>query len=142
MSSTELPQCVSADPVISPSRPVRPKFHHQNTSDRLRESLRRPPSFSLASNICKGRKSIFKELGLDGLDTTVTPSASSSTGSGDCGPSVVADGQKGEGEPTMVVDHDASPQSPTPSTDSKPRYAELEEWSDLIVDSGIEFGWP
>jgi hypothetical protein len=42
---------------------TRPKFHQQNTADRLREG--RPPSFTIASNIRKGRRSIFKEVGLD-----------------------------------------------------------------------------
>ncbi|KAH6856328.1 hypothetical protein B0I37DRAFT_351400 [Chaetomium sp. MPI-CAGE-AT-0009] len=34
------------------------------TEDRIREGLGRPPSFSMSSKITKGRKSIFKELGL------------------------------------------------------------------------------
>ncbi|KAK6213689.1 kelch domain-containing protein [Colletotrichum tabaci] len=45
---------------------TRPRFNSQNTSDRLREgSGLRPPPFSMVSNIKKGRKSVFKELGLD-----------------------------------------------------------------------------
>ncbi|KAL0936203.1 kelch domain-containing protein [Colletotrichum truncatum] len=45
---------------------VRPKFNSQNTSDRLREgSGLRPSRFGMVSNIKKGRKSVFKELGLD-----------------------------------------------------------------------------
>lgn len=51
--------------------PQRPRFNHQNTLDRLRESeLRRP---SMTSRIRKDRKSIFREVGLDsvGGDGTV-----------------------------------------------------------------------
>ncbi|KZL65307.1 kelch domain-containing protein [Colletotrichum tofieldiae] len=45
---------------------VRPRFNSHNTSDRLREgSGLRPQPFSMVSNIKKGRKSVFKELGLD-----------------------------------------------------------------------------
>lgn len=45
--------------------PVRPKFNSHITSDRLREGagLRLPP---FASNIQKGRTSVFREMGLDG----------------------------------------------------------------------------
>ncbi|KAK1992882.1 hypothetical protein LX36DRAFT_554781, partial [Colletotrichum falcatum] len=48
---------------------ARPRFNSQNTSDRLREGsgLRSQP-LSMASNIKKGRKSVFKELGLDADD--------------------------------------------------------------------------
>lgn len=44
--------------------PVRPKFNSHITSDRLREGagLRLPP---FASNIQKGRTSVFRELGLE-----------------------------------------------------------------------------
>lgn len=45
--------------------PVRPRFDHHHTNDRLREGLPRPPIFSMASNIRKDRKSVFIELGLD-----------------------------------------------------------------------------
>lgn len=51
-----------------PPPPARPKFNHQYTSDRLREGLQTPPPFSMASNIRRDRKSIFKELGLDADD--------------------------------------------------------------------------
>src|ERR1700753_1160132 len=44
---------------------IRPRFNHQNTVDRLRESSTRPPSFTMVSGIRKGRKSMFKEVGLD-----------------------------------------------------------------------------
>ncbi|OAA80632.1 hypothetical protein LEL_00177 [Akanthomyces lecanii RCEF 1005] len=44
--------------------PVRPKFNSHITSDRLREGagLRLPP---FASNIQKGRTSVFREMGLE-----------------------------------------------------------------------------
>ncbi|KAI1470934.1 uncharacterized protein F4812DRAFT_283032 [Daldinia caldariorum] len=41
----------------------RPRFNSLVTSDRLREGSR-PPRFSMGSNIRKGRRSIFKEVGL------------------------------------------------------------------------------
>lgn len=66
-------------PPRSHSAPVRPRFHHQVTSDRLRESsvLRTPP-FKMSGNIRKGRRSIFKELGLDDdYADSYTPSANS-----------------------------------------------------------------
>ncbi|KAK0636614.1 hypothetical protein B0T17DRAFT_613323 [Bombardia bombarda] len=53
------------DPEISFTHPSRPKFHHQYTNDRIREGSGRPPSFSMSTNIKKGRKSVFKEVGLD-----------------------------------------------------------------------------
>ncbi|KAK1771452.1 hypothetical protein QBC33DRAFT_554620 [Phialemonium atrogriseum] len=56
------------DSEIRPAPPTRPSFHHQYTSDRLREGFQRPPPLSMASNIRKDRKSIFKELGLDAAD--------------------------------------------------------------------------
>ncbi|KAI0002798.1 hypothetical protein F4779DRAFT_622099 [Xylariaceae sp. FL0662B] len=43
--------------------PERPTFNSHVTGDRLRESSNLP-SFSMASNIRKGRRSIFKEVGL------------------------------------------------------------------------------
>ncbi|KAK4110248.1 hypothetical protein N656DRAFT_285538 [Canariomyces notabilis] len=55
----------SSDPDILSSGPVRPKFHHRHTNDRIREGSRGPSSFPMASKITKNRKSIFKELGLD-----------------------------------------------------------------------------
>ncbi|XWW93034.1 hypothetical protein V2A60_000962 [Cordyceps javanica] len=47
--------------------PVRPKFNSQLTSDRLREGagLRLPPFAVRASNIQKGRRSVFREMGLE-----------------------------------------------------------------------------
>ncbi|KAH7326621.1 hypothetical protein B0I35DRAFT_139937 [Stachybotrys elegans] len=58
----------------SPS-PARPQFHHQITSDRLRESSRVwIPPFAMNTKIRKGRRSIFKELGLDD-DRACDPSA-------------------------------------------------------------------
>ncbi|KAF4777573.1 kelch domain-containing protein [Colletotrichum scovillei] len=45
---------------------VRPRFNSHNTSDRLREgSGLRPKAYPMVSNIKKGRKSVFKEVGLD-----------------------------------------------------------------------------
>ncbi|RDA83071.1 hypothetical protein CP532_2555 [Ophiocordyceps camponoti-leonardi (nom. inval.)] len=54
----------------SPStRPVRPSFNSHLTSDRLREGagLYLPPPFRTdrASNLRKGRTSVFKEMGLE-----------------------------------------------------------------------------
>ncbi|KAK1755873.1 hypothetical protein QBC47DRAFT_446315 [Echria macrotheca] len=48
--------------------PPRPKFHHQNTNDRIREGSQRPVSFHMISKIKKDRKSVFRELGLDSDD--------------------------------------------------------------------------
>lgn len=53
------------DSEILPGRPVRPKFHHRCTNDRIREGFGRPSSFSMSSKITKNRKSVFRELGLD-----------------------------------------------------------------------------
>jgi len=127
-----------AGPEITPfSPPARPKFNHQYTSDRLREGLERPLSFSMASNIRKDRKSIFRELGLDAYET----------------PEVVLTKSSTEGElPELMqqasasTDHTAGPRrrdsrwtdgaasprlqrtpsrSPTRSSDEKPWYAKL-----------------
>ncbi|KAM3466975.1 hypothetical protein MY5147_000305 [Beauveria neobassiana] len=48
--------------------PVRPKFNSHITSDRLREGagLRLPPFAVRVSNIQKDRRSVFRELGLEG----------------------------------------------------------------------------
>ncbi|KAK3688297.1 hypothetical protein B0T22DRAFT_527766 [Podospora appendiculata] len=62
----------SADSELPFHPPVRPKFHHQYTVDRIREGSGRPPSFSMTGKIPKDRKSVFKELGLD--NETNTPS--------------------------------------------------------------------
>ncbi|KAK3323721.1 hypothetical protein B0T19DRAFT_212537 [Cercophora scortea] len=62
----------SANSELSFHPPVRPKFHHQYTIDRIREGSGRPPSFSMTGKISKDRKSVFKELGLD--NETNTPS--------------------------------------------------------------------
>ncbi|KAH8886917.1 hypothetical protein GQ53DRAFT_750116 [Thozetella sp. PMI_491] len=68
MSFVNLPRCPSDSQIhFIPLR--RPGFHHQNTTDRLREGSGRPPSFSMVSKIKKDRKSMFKELGLDTDDT-------------------------------------------------------------------------
>ncbi|KAK3987573.1 hypothetical protein QBC44DRAFT_117838 [Cladorrhinum sp. PSN332] len=64
---TQLPKSPS-DPEISSAhpRPVRPKFHHSCTNDRLRESSRSHLFLSsMSGKIRKDRKSVFKELGLD-----------------------------------------------------------------------------
>lgn len=65
----------SSEPEIPSCRPVRPKFHHRCTDDRIREGFGRPPSFSMSSKITRDRKSVFRELGLD----TDEPSASYSS---------------------------------------------------------------
>ncbi|KAK4169952.1 hypothetical protein QBC43DRAFT_39501 [Cladorrhinum sp. PSN259] len=68
MPPTQLPKSTS-DPEISSThpRPVRPKFHHSCTNDRLREGSRfgTPLFLSMSGKIRKDRKSVFKELGLD-----------------------------------------------------------------------------
>jgi hypothetical protein len=46
--------------------PIRPQFNSHRTCDRLREGTGlQPKSFSMASKLRKGRKSVFKEIGLD-----------------------------------------------------------------------------
>lgn len=64
MSFVNLSKCPS-DPELPPVPAVRPRFHHQNTNDRIREGSNRPTSFHMVSKIRKDRKSVFKELGLD-----------------------------------------------------------------------------
>lgn len=44
---------------------VRPRFHHLNTQDRLRESAQKPFSISMFRKIPRDQKSVFKELGLE-----------------------------------------------------------------------------
>jgi len=71
-SFVNLGKCQS-DPELSCSNnrpPVRPRFHHLNTNDRIREGSGRPPTFSMLGKIRKDRKSVFKELGLDEDDST------------------------------------------------------------------------
>ncbi|KAM5356117.1 hypothetical protein ACJ41O_002763 [Fusarium nematophilum] len=59
--------------------PVRPQFNSQRTSDRLRESSTfAEPPFKMGGNIRKGRKSIFKEIGLDDDFGYPTPSSAPS----------------------------------------------------------------
>ncbi|KAI1641114.1 hypothetical protein F4809DRAFT_636885 [Biscogniauxia mediterranea] len=53
-----------SDPGGQQHAPHRPTFNSHITSDRLRESSRLPV-VPMASNIRKGRKSIFREMGLD-----------------------------------------------------------------------------
>ncbi|KAB5572591.1 hypothetical protein GE09DRAFT_1269550 [Coniochaeta sp. 2T2.1] len=132
------------DSEISFSPPVRPKFHHHNTNDRLRESSSRPPSFSMISNIRKDRRSMFKELGLDTDGHTtytngiidkefaeLTGLASASTDRTSESNSERA--PRGDGRPQDAQsprginnnnNQDASPQSAT-STGSKPWYSRL-----------------
>ncbi|KEY64791.1 hypothetical protein S7711_08070 [Stachybotrys chartarum IBT 7711] len=58
--------CRAASP---PRLLTRPHFHHQITSDRLREGARAgKPPFTMNTKIRRGRRSIFKELGLDDHD--------------------------------------------------------------------------
>lgn len=55
--------------ISPPLRHTRPKFDTHNTSDRLSEGLKlRPSPFSMIGNIKKGRKSIFREVGLVDVD--------------------------------------------------------------------------
>ncbi|KAK5653939.1 hypothetical protein OQA88_7864 [Cercophora sp. LCS_1] len=64
MSFVNSSKCPS-DPELPPRPAARPRFHHQNTNDRIRESSDRPNSFHIVSKIKKDRKSVFKEIGLD-----------------------------------------------------------------------------
>ncbi|KAF5026503.1 hypothetical protein F66182_1425 [Fusarium sp. NRRL 66182] len=68
----------SASAFLAP--PARPRFNSQRTSDRLRESqIFLPLQFKMGGAIRKGRRSIFKEVGLENdLDF---PSSSSSSAS-------------------------------------------------------------
>lgn len=51
---------------VSGQHTSRPKFNSQNTSDRLREgTVFDPPPFRMVGNIRKGRRSVFKETGLE-----------------------------------------------------------------------------
>jgi hypothetical protein len=64
MSLANLSKCPS-EPDIPLRPPARPKFHHHNTNDRIREGSGRPLSIHMIAKIRKDRKSVFKELGLD-----------------------------------------------------------------------------
>ncbi|RCI07880.1 hypothetical protein L249_5874 [Ophiocordyceps polyrhachis-furcata BCC 54312] len=66
----------STTPATTPaSRPVRPSFNSHVTSDRLREGagLYLPPPFRTdrASNLRKGRTSVFKEMGLEACQVQI-----------------------------------------------------------------------
>ena len=51
---------------VSGKQVSRPRFDSQKTSDRLREgTVFEPPPFAMGGNIRKGRRSVFKETGLD-----------------------------------------------------------------------------
>ncbi|KAK3398351.1 hypothetical protein B0T20DRAFT_392755 [Sordaria brevicollis] len=65
MSFVKLSKCPS-NPETPTFHHVRPRFHHNNTHDRIREGSERHPSLSMMTGkIKKGRKSVFKELDLD-----------------------------------------------------------------------------
>lgn len=66
--AANLGKCTS-EPDIPLRPPVRPKFHHHNTNDRIREGSGRPLSVHMIGKIRKDRKSVFKELGLDTDDS-------------------------------------------------------------------------
>lgn len=53
----------SLEPVILEIKPIRPRFDSKLTSDRLREGSAASP-IQMVSNIRKGRKSVFREVGL------------------------------------------------------------------------------
>jgi hypothetical protein len=61
MSFSKVPNTSFKSDTLNTQPIRRPRFDSKLTSDRLRESS---TSFSMASNISKGRKSIFKEMGL------------------------------------------------------------------------------
>ncbi|KAI3337749.1 hypothetical protein F4824DRAFT_461589 [Ustulina deusta] len=66
MTSTQARHSTS-DPGEQRPRFERPRFNSQITSDRLAEGSRFV-SFVRSGKICKGRKSVFREMGLDGDD--------------------------------------------------------------------------
>ncbi|KAI1503772.1 hypothetical protein F5X99DRAFT_89796 [Biscogniauxia marginata] len=66
-----------SDPGGQQHAPERPTFNSHVTADRLRESSRLP-AMPMASNIRKGRKSIFKEMGLGQEEDDDTRGASTS----------------------------------------------------------------
>ncbi|KAI1335029.1 hypothetical protein F5Y15DRAFT_428518 [Xylariaceae sp. FL0016] len=66
MTFTKIPHS-NSDPGDQKRRLERPRFNSLLTSDRLREGQSLPP-VSMVSSIRKGRKSIFKEMGLDEMD--------------------------------------------------------------------------
>ncbi|KAL2130363.1 hypothetical protein VTI74DRAFT_6567 [Chaetomium olivicolor] len=141
MPYVQLPKS-SSDPEIPTSCPPRPRFHHRCTNDRIREGSGRPPSFSMSSKITKGRKSVFRELGLDadeprgpslseqafnelmGLTSPTSihaPESGNDNASGD-GKSDTERQQQQQGQD----DRDQFPQSPTsPSTSQRPWYSRL-----------------
>lgn len=140
MPYVELPKS-SPDPEISPSHPVRPRFHHRCTEDRIREGSGKPPSFSMSRKANKERKSVFKELGLE----TDEPSGPYSSEhefaelTGVASPlrahapersNNASDDEKSETETQQAQqeqdERDAFPQSPTsPSASQRPWYAKL-----------------
>ncbi|KAI8684036.1 hypothetical protein NCS57_00069000 [Fusarium keratoplasticum] len=68
MSMLKSPTPANAALLMPPNcgSPVRPRFNSQRTSDRLRESSTFiTPPFKMGGNIRKGRRSVFKEVGLD-----------------------------------------------------------------------------
>ncbi|KAK3353346.1 hypothetical protein B0T25DRAFT_456655 [Lasiosphaeria hispida] len=145
MSSVTLSKC-SSDPEIplrtGPPGPVRPRFHHQYTNDRIREGSGRPPSFQMIGKIRKDRKSVFKEIGLDdddprlsyliekefgeltGLASPHTPRASAErrqeNESDDGRSETERQGEHGQGQ-----DDGDSLRSPTSPSSQKPWYSRL-----------------
>ncbi|KAI0015903.1 hypothetical protein F4780DRAFT_37919 [Xylariomycetidae sp. FL0641] len=75
MTFTKISHSLS-DPGGRRQAPERPPFNSSITADRLRESSKLPP-LPMGSSVRKGRKSIFREIGLDEEDE----------GSGRCNPS-------------------------------------------------------
>ncbi|GAB1319191.1 Kelch repeat-containing protein [Madurella fahalii] len=128
-----------SEPEIPPGRPVRPKFHHRCTNDRIREGFGRPSSFPMSSKITKNRKSVFRELGLDTDEPSVpysseheycgrglaSPTSTYATEPSNDDPSNdrESDTETNRAEQQMQVDENEQPTSP--STSRRPWYSRL-----------------
>ncbi|KAK6718180.1 hypothetical protein SNK05_001340 [Fusarium graminearum] len=100
--------------------PARPRFNSQRTSDRLREAQTFvTPPFKMGGAIRKGRRSIFKEVGLEhDLDYPTSASAPSLLLSEQ--PDTQDSGQHSTDTPTLEQDNDSNQQRPRQSSLSSP----------------------
>lgn len=135
----KLPYRSSESEIQSFTPPVRPKFNHQITQDRLREGFGRIPSLPMINNIRKDRKSVFKEVGLveDSIegDTAYHEQRHSEREFGKLTGPAPIDTSAHRREPTAEartggdsspLDEKDSPQSPTSATSGKqPWYVKL-----------------
>ena len=135
----KLPYRSSESDTQSFTPPIRPKFNHQNTQDRLREGCGRIPPLPMINNIRKDRKSVFKEVGLgenpiEG-DTAYHEKRRSEREFGELTGLAPIDTSAHRREPTAAErtggdsspqDEKGSPQSPTSATSGKqPWYVKL-----------------